>query len=339
MGRKKGSLNKKTVELNLMKSEDINILKSGAIGAIGILDNTRSQNPIVVVKKKKVINKQRRIWFITKNNPDKNIIGAMGQLLNSSKWFYGQGETGKKGTNHIHICFHKKMRYKSVLKLFGLGTEVKVLDGKSKKDIRKAQLYCIKKDTYNASILKKMTKKDTRFLSSKSKISCIKKKDLYRWQKDLISYCCSYPNNRDIIYIVSSAGKGKSELQRYLCLKKNYLLIGGEKRHMLSQVYKGKKHNGYLYNATMRQGNRFSYDGFESIKDAHFSVGFGTKCNGQYIDNYKHLIVFSNVFPDEEKYHWEKSFIIDLDNYDKFWLKKLYKKLFGRVIKSIQLRR
>lgn len=236
---------------------------------------------------------QRLNWVFTLNNPtEKDVEQIEHDLIKFCKILVYQWEIGEKcKTIHLQGFFVLKKRMRL--------TELKPINGRAqfkfmKKKVIANLLYCSKSET-------KIVDKPTFYFGIKPPkvLKVINEDSFYPWQKTLINMLDLEPNDRDIIWIYGDYKTGKTQFVKYMCHKKNCLMVYGAERHILCQVGNNIEKDCYFYMCVKGQSN-VPFQAMERIKDGHFCMSFGTKNNRQIIMNSPHLVIFSNEYPNTE---------------------------------------
>lgn len=215
------------------------------------------------------------------------------------KYIWGE-EYGKSGkTPHIQGAFilSHKMRWSTIEKHYFNNP---CPYGKKLKNWNSALKYCCKELNRIESNCK-----------LPKPIKVLDENILYPYQKDVIKYLKTEPNDRDILWIYGTYSIGKTQLAKYLIHHK--LAFGpleGEKRHILSVVAENIHEEAFIMYLTadesIYQKHSF-FDCIEKIKDGVFMSHFGTDGTKPVIMNSPHIIVFANKPPDYKKTNMDKN--------------------------------
>jgi hypothetical protein len=143
------------------------------------------------------------------------------------------------------------------------------------------------------------------------------------WQTKVVDLLEAPPDGRTIYWIWEPTGKrGKTQLAKWLCVKRNACYLNGAKRHVLASAFKQADKGCELFVfgvARSREdmnGPPVSYDALEQLKDGLFHSGFGIEATGMCVMNSPHVIVFANEMPDINrlsKDRWKIGEIVDND--------------------------
>lgn len=157
------------------------------------------------------------------------------------------------------------------------------------------------------------------------------------WQRELITEIEAPPRKRRIVWVAGPQGLGKTEFQRYVCIKYGAILLEGTPTDMKNGVLDyTEKCNGRIpkiimgnipYDTKLR---KVEYSGYETVKDMLFYSG--KYKGGQIIGNQPHLILFSNGYPRTSNVKFN---IVDLylwQGVQSFRFRKLLKKLNEHLI-------
>lgn len=232
-------------------------------------------------------------WCFTLNNYNSSdiddiiLIGSDG----SNKYVF-QEEIGEEGTIHLQglIQFGTKVRPINMFKN-------KTIHWEKTKNVKASILYCSKEDTRNGEIFSNM--------KLFKKLKLLDPSNFYQWEKDIIDYIDTEPNDRDIWWCWENiGGVGKSVFCKYLCVKKDALILSGRQADMkFGLISYLKKHKFppelIILDIPRAQLNKVSYSGIEEVKNGLF---FSTKYESEMVVyNSPHVIIFSNEEPDYEK--------------------------------------
>ena len=136
------------------------------------------------------------------------------------------------------------------------------------------------------------------------------------WQKELVLELNESPKRRKIHWFYGPARSGKTELVKYLCVKKDALLLGSKGSDMKYAVTEWLKKRGetprlVVLDIPYCKQEYVSYEGIEAIKNMCF---FSSKYeSSMVVGNIPHVVVFSNAEPDYNK----------MSERDWFYVKKL----------------
>jgi hypothetical protein len=142
-------------------------------------------------------------------------------------------------------------------------------------------------------------------LTKPTDIITIDRDNFYDWQEELVQLLeipCKW-DDRTIYWRYGGFNIGKSQFSRWLCVHLGAVVIGGEKRHMLSQVQNA---DAPIYVILLPKGdNKVSYRAIEQIKDGLFASSFGCDNNKMTIRNAPHILIIGNDEPnyDDRNYH------------------------------------
>lgn len=125
----------------------------------------------------------------------------------------------------------------------------------------------------------------------------------YEWQNDIIKIINLEPDDRKVYWFWSSQGNmGKSAFSKYLVAKCNAVpAISGKYSDIVNLIFKQDmdKCRCIVFDIPRNNGNSVSYSAIESIKNGMIvNTKFET---GYKLFNPPHIIVFSNMPPEEEK--------------------------------------
>lgn len=227
-------------------------------------------------------------WCFTFNNysdDEYNSIVPKFRLL--AKYYIIGKEVGESGTPHLqgYVEFKKKCRPSS----HGLPKSIHWEKAKGDRDSNYD--YCSKDNNYIC------------FPKEPTVIS-----NLYPWQKECLEFFkndCEW-DCRKIYWIYGDVNIGKTQFVKYLCVKYGAYVLGGERRHILSQVHANECP---MYIMCLSYGDHMvSYRAIEQVKDGVFASAFGTETNGMCIRDASHFLVIGNEPPDrtDEHFHFDK---------------------------------
>lgn len=223
-------------------------------------------------------------WFMTWNNYKEDRLAPFIEALeNECEMFIMEREVGDSGTPHIQgkIKFYEKNR---PIEKFGKMTEYKISWRKSK--VWKGADYCVKDGTEKGYDV--WWKGWDPILAPK----------IWGWQQDVVD---SIPEmeERKIYWYYEEKGKmGKTDLARYLCIRKKGIMLGGKAGDMKTCLV-GMKVKPELIIINLVRSARVSYIGLEEVSDGIF---FSGKYESEMcIMKKPKIIVLSNVPPEVEK--------------------------------------
>lgn len=251
--------------------------------------------------------KQSKKWCFTINNPLKEDLEQIEHLLELSKILIYQYEIGSNGTLHIQgFLILNTRRRLTELKKFLNRAHLEIMKGDLQSNIK----YCTKVESR-----KEGTEPFYFGYKPPKKLKLINPDNFYPWQKTLIEMLREEPNDRDILWIYGDYKTGKTQFVKYMCHELNSLLIYGAERHILAQVGNNTDKDVFYYMCVKGQSN-VPFQAMERIKDGHFCMSFGTKNNKQVIMNSPHLVIFSNMYPNEDHkyFHEDKTIIYEINS-------------------------
>lgn len=230
-------------------------------------------------------------WFFTYNNYTEDEIVTIVTIFDSlcDKYVF-QEELGKEGTPHLQgvVFCKKKTRWTE----FKLSKKIHWESVKGKDE--QAIDYCSKEDTRNGKVFSKG-------IRLKKPLKLLDPANFYEWQKDVMKIVDGEPCDRTIYWYHESVGNvGKSTFIKYLCAKKEALLVSGKGSDMKYLIVKYKETYGdypelILFDIPRTCENYVSYTGMEEVKNGCFA---STKYECEMvIMNSPHIICFSNFEP------------------------------------------
>lgn len=125
--------------------------------------------------------------------------------------------------------------------------------------------------------------------------------DKVEWQSNLVNILDQEPDDRTIYWYWDPIGnKGKSALAKWLCVKKDALIVAGKAADMKYAVAQKTQKSGYpniiIMDLPRSMEQYTSYAGIEEIKNGCFC---STKYeSGMVLGPCPHVVVFSNWEPD-----------------------------------------
>lgn len=136
------------------------------------------------------------------------------------------------------------------------------------------------------------------------------------WQKEVLELINEEPDDRKIIWIYDDQGNnGKTFLRKYIALTRKTLICDGKKTDVLNALKVKCIDNDedieiVLMDIPRHQQEYINYGLLEQLKDGHIYSG---KYEGGeiWLDNI-HVIVFSNSYPELNKFSNDRWHIIDL---------------------------
>lgn len=233
-------------------------------------------------------------WVFTYNYKETNDICKFSKVLGSIDCTYVmQAEMGRKRLNkHLqgYICFDNKSRpfENKGLKDFNCHWE----------KCRSPKLsikYCQKLDSYDWDV----DFRESKGIDMIPKPNCLKVKQLYKWQWDLIGICCSKPDDRTIYwYWDEKGGCGKTTFCRFMLLRypgKFRYVYGASK-----DIYYSLKDSFGLKGlfVDIPRFGTVNYGMLEQLKNGMFFSGKYESVD-VLMPDFMHVIVFANFEPDK----------------------------------------
>lgn len=247
-----------------------------------------------------------KYWCFTYFYDDNFNMETLETILSkvAEKWIFGLEECPTTKKKHLQGYLEFKFKARplecKLLKDYVMhwekrkGTEQKNID------------YCSKDGNFKTNII------------FPEPLECIEECNLYEWQKEIVSICDKKPEPRTIYWYCDVNGnKGKSELCRFLCIKKKAILLSGKCADMKYGVVKYIENNKGIAPKIIlidlpRTFNKdyLSYSGIEEIKNGMF---FNTKFeSNMVIFNRPHIFIFSNGQPDVDNLSLDRWIIKEL---------------------------
>lgn len=240
-------------------------------------------------------------------------------------------EVGKGGTPHLqgYLEFLVKRRPRSVFQmaLQGAQTCAEYWKGSCYEEAKKLPMaihwekakgtrednlgYC-SKDDKNPFVLGCTIPK------IKEEVKILKEKDLYDWQKDLVTIFKNKPHERKIYWYWSyKGGIGKTAFSKYLTIKYGAICLHGKGADVRNGVLdylvkKGDTPHIIIYPIPRCHSSEYcSYESLENVKDMYFYSGKYE--GGQVCGNPPHLVVFANEPPKKDKMSLDRWEIVCID--------------------------
>lgn len=251
-------------------------------------------------------------WCFTFNNYVENdIIELMNSNVDSVSKYVFQEETSKSGTKHLqgYMEFTRRLRPKNLFN--------EKIHWERCRNIKNSIAYCQKIDTRTGQIY-------TKGITLIKQIKILDTNKLYPWQKELLDIIDEEPSERTIYWRWENTGNtGKSSFCKYLCVKKDALILSGKGADMKYGIVKYYEKKGeypklIILDIPRSCENYISWTGIEEVKNACF---FSPKYEGSMIvGNCPHLIVMANFHPNMNKIsmdRWDiKNIELDCDDLD-----------------------
>ncbi len=239
-----------------------------------------------------------RAWVFTINNPVGDTLDtAFASRHYGSKYVY-QYERGDEGTLHVqgYIRFKNARTFAQVVPLLTFESAKPHVE--RCRDQEAAIAYCQKADTRVRGPYRKGCR------STKAPTDYLEGKELYPYQKEIISTCLQDPHPRKIYwYFDRLGGVGKTALARHLSLKYGATKLGGKAhdiKYGVAQASLEKDIRVLVIDVTRSSDAKYvSYQAIEAVKDAHFFSGKYEGC--EVIYDIPHVFVFANFPPTKGK--------------------------------------
>lgn len=231
-------------------------------------------------------------WCFTLNNYTIEDIEFICSNSSIERYIF-QEETGEKGTPHLqgYLQFKTKKRPFSVFKS-------KLYHWEKTKDIKSSIAYCQKEDTRTGKVF-------TKGIKIKKPLKCLKKEQLYEWQKEIVDLVQTEPNDRDIHWYWETEGNvGKSAMVRYLCIRHDAIIVSGKSADIKYQIkqYVDKWDTGpeiIIYDIPRTAENYVNYGALEEVKNGLFASNKYE--SDMIIINPPHFLCFANFEPSYDK--------------------------------------
>ena len=231
---------------------------------------------------------QYRYWCFTYNKYDVEKVETMEIVLRmEADWYVFQEEVGESGTAHLQgtICWKKKKRLTECKEVW-----CPTIHWEKTKSVKASVAYCSKMDTRKPDGMQW-----THGIELPDEVVC---PSVYGWQEKVIEIVSGAVDKRKIHWFhEGSGGKGKSELCKWLVMKKNALMCDGKGKdafHMISKFPNKRKVIVYDLPRSFKQ-DRMDWGALEQIKNG--LIFSGKYDSTQVVFNAPHIIVFSNEEP------------------------------------------
>lgn len=259
--------------------------KSSEIVPESSIEGGNTNSPSIT--RKKQISPAIRWCFTFNNYTDEEYNSIVPQFRLLAKYYVIGKEVGESGTPHLqgYVEFKKKCRPLSHKLPKGIHWK------KCKGDRDSNYDYCTKDNSYII------------FPKEPTVIS-----ELYPWQTACLEFFkdpCEW-NCRKIYWIYGDVNIGKTQFVKYLVVKHGAYVLGGERRHVMSQAF---ANDAPMYCMLLAYGDDMvSYRAIEHVKDGLYSSAFGTETNGMMIRDSPHFLVIGNEPPDrtDDHFHFDK---------------------------------
>lgn len=248
-------------------------------------------------------------WVFTWNNYEQSDIDSLLNLSGVNKYIF-QEEIGENKTKHLqgYVCFDKRVRPKGLLS--------EKIHWERCRNIKNSIKYCSKEDTRNG-------KRWIKNIKIEKEIKVISEDKMYKWQKEIINIVDNEVNDRIIYWYWENIGNvGKTALCKWLCVKKDALVLNGCAKDMMNAIVNWYNDKGYwpeliVCDIPRSRMDYISYGGLEKIKDGLFYSG---KYEGKMcVMNSPHMICFGNSKPKEFEMSLDRWHIVEIckDNENK----------------------
>lgn len=273
---------------------------------LGEEGNTTTSSPPLTNGKQQVV--QHMHWCFTWNNYKPEDIETCNRIFSFLAYDYVfQEEVGESGTPHLQgtVSLKKKGRWTE----FGLPKDI---HWEHVKHVPLSYKYC-----------SEPMKRSGGCWSLKwpipPKVKTISEQEFYPWQELLVNLLKQEPDDRTIHWVWSEDGRtGKSSFCKWLLLNRDAALSGkGAYSDICNLIYNTNMNDGKIvvFDLPRNNGNKISYSALECIKN-------GLIVNTKYETGYKvfnppHVVVFSNMEPEEGAMSADRFKIIEARNNDK----------------------
>lgn len=260
-----------------------------------LLGNTKTKSSIR--------EQQCKMYCFTYNNyNDESVIKLKNTLNTLGKWIFGY-EIGEKGTPHLQgfINLNVKKSMSCLIKTINIK---EIHFEKCKGSQGDNEKYCTKDNNYESN-----------YFIKDEELEILSPKLFKPWMVDIDKLTDESADKRAVYWFWEPiGGVGKSSFCKYLCYAKNAIYIDeGKKSDIINIIYNVKSINSksiIVIDIPRNNGNKVSYKAIEQIKN-------GMICNTKYetgmkLFNSPHVIIFSNMPPDESELSKDRWRIFDI---------------------------
>lgn len=242
------------------------------------------------------VDKKSRGFIFTWNNPDKTPAEFLNMAKkHGAKKCVFQLERGENGTPHYQgYLYYLNARFeKAISKHYGMWCQCAENDNAVQKYAQKERTkedgpwgYGVKGFTVPEEVVETI-------------------EELREWQKEVDILTDYIPDKRSIHWFwEATGGVGKTEMAKYLCVRKNALYVQGKAADVKCALAKMKAEEQpmpkiVIFGFTRSNENFVSYEAIEAVKDGIFFSGKYE--SGMVIMNSPHVIVFANFPPELSK--------------------------------------
>lgn len=221
-------------------------------------------------------------WLGTFNNYTEDELTVLLSELDRCRMFAMQEEVGSIGsTKHLQlkIAFEKKMRPTEFFSTKKIHWE--------KSKVWKGWQYCVKDDTSAGRRWGKGVTIPKPLIVD----------EMYGWQLDVLAIVDGEPDRRKVYWFWEADGNfGKSALCRYLAVKRDALIVGGNAADMKYMIASMEtKPTICVMDIPRSVGNNVDYAGIEAIKNGVFCSNKYETCMVKM--NFPHFIILANCEP------------------------------------------
>ena len=220
-----------------------------------ILEGGNSISPSL--SKKQIVPAKK--WCFTMNNYLDSSISSIFECLDIQDISIIGREVGENGTPHLQgfIEFKNKTRPMTKVKIQGIHWI------KCKGDKASNIKYCSKDGDFECHNMKRPKCRS---------LNILKEEDLREFQKDIDYIFKNEPHERDLFWFYGNVNLGKTDIAKYVSHHYGVIPIGGESRHMLSQVFKAPVDCDFII--PLAYGDSMvSFSSIEKIKDGYLTYG------------------------------------------------------------------
>lgn len=234
---------------------------------------------------------QHKYWCFTYNNPE-GAVERLEQILKTEvTWYVFQEETGDSGTPHYQgtLCLQQRQRRSQLSKL------EPAIHWEPTRSVKASIAYCSKEESRTGAIFSY----GIDLPEVREQITCVEPRG---WQLDVLALLDQPPQPRTIHWFWEpTGGVGKSELTKWLVVKKACQVVSGKSAdifHALSKV-KPSKIQTVIVDIPRVAQDFVNYGAIEAVKN-------GLLFSGKYdsttvVFNVPRVICFANTEPDRSK--------------------------------------
>lgn len=250
--------------------------------------------------------KRSRKWVGTLNTYSEEEYQNLLFTFGPHKFIIGK-EVGESGTPHLqmYVNFGKNPRSLRTMKIINSRAHWEFAKGNDGQNYN----YCSKDGEFR-----------TNMEAPPVPVELSVVQELRPWQTQIVKLLEQKSDDRTIYWVCDKVGNsGKTQLCKYLAVKKNALVLEGKAADMKYTVTKywldNKKSASIpplMMDLTRSQDGFISYSGIEAMKNGMYMNTKYESCMVLY--NSPHLVVFANFMPDTEKLSADRWHVLELED-------------------------